>query len=244
MFLVYLSGVRPSVPAIVPSAPVTPASAPAVPANTASKQPAAPPKRVSPVFEFYSKLPEGGQPVTDIAPTTEPPPAAAASAPTGSTSLPSEAQSSHASSTTNTAPVAATAPVDTTTPPAPTTDKASAVQPSHKASEEALDPIQQLLAQKEKEKQQKSVATTKSTVSTKAAGVRYLQAGVFRNRIEAEKLRSKISRLGVNTSVQTINSANGDILQKVLAGPFATAGDVDKAHALLSGSGINTIPVR
>ncbi|HNL92541.1 MAG TPA: hypothetical protein PKH01_06560, partial [Pseudomonadales bacterium] len=71
MFLVYLSGVRPPVPAAVIPPQSTPAT-PVVGSTVTSEQTPAPPKRVSPVFEFYTKLPEGGQPVTDIAPATQP----------------------------------------------------------------------------------------------------------------------------------------------------------------------------
>ena len=63
MFLLYLSGAAPQLPNLKPAQPVAPTTTqPEQKAN----QPAAPPKRVSPVFEFYTKLPEGGQPVTDI----------------------------------------------------------------------------------------------------------------------------------------------------------------------------------
>ncbi|HSC75298.1 MAG TPA: SPOR domain-containing protein [Pseudomonadales bacterium] len=70
MFLVYLSGMAPQLPNLKPAAQQAVA-----PAEQKSSEPAAPPKRVSPVFEFYTKLPEGGQPVTDIQPGTQPPPA-------------------------------------------------------------------------------------------------------------------------------------------------------------------------
>ncbi|HNL92597.1 MAG TPA: SPOR domain-containing protein [Pseudomonadales bacterium] len=61
---------------------------------------------------------------------------------------------------------------------------------------------------------------------------------------EAEKLRNKMSRLGVSTSVRVISDANGAALQKVLAGPFRSSAEADNARTILSGNGISTIAVK
>lgn len=207
MFLVYLSGWAPALPG-APSQAV----APAAPVASQSTEPAAPPKRVSPVFEFYTKLPEGGQPVTDIPPAVQPAPPADA------------------------AQVAAVA---------------------------EQDPIQQLLAQKEAAAAQAAPATAKpgaavavaKTEATKAeipkvepakpaAKGRYLQVGAFRNKAEVDKLRAKISLLGLSPSVQGATNAKGESLQKVMVGPFSSADDMDDARIILSGNGINSIPVK
>lgn len=73
MLLVYLSGFAPPLP--------NPRSAEQKSTTSKSEtkqagEPAAPAKRVSPVFEFYTKLPEGGQPITNIQPGEQPDPAA------------------------------------------------------------------------------------------------------------------------------------------------------------------------
>ncbi len=225
MFLVYLSGVRPPLP--VPASAVTaPDTVTAATGGTvASEQTPAPLKRVSPVFEFYTKLPEGGHPVTDIAPVTQPDNVT----PTP-TQSPAEIQPSTPTSPTTDIPSAAAVV-------APTSEAVK--EPVVQEQEEELDPIQQLLAQKEKER--------KAQTQKPAAGgsARYWQAGVFRNKVEAEKLRSRMSDLGVSASIRSVNgAAGGDTLQKVLVGPFYSADEADKARAILSGRGISTIPVR
>ena len=254
MFLVYLSGVRPPLPAPV-LAPQHPATSSETPA---AEQPPAPPKRVSPVFEFYTKLPEGGQPVTDIAPAeqpTMPPPTTpttdtagqpvAATATAGATPAPATV-----TATAPTAAVAATTTVEPPVAPVPETKTAAVkVQP-----EEELDPMQQLLVQTEQErklkaqekapKEKSSVVAAKTAASASTSGARYLQAGVFRNKAEAEKLRSKMSRLGVGASIRAASDANGASLQKVLAGPFHTSAEADNARLMLNGNGINTIPMK
>ena len=189
----------------------------------AGSEPAAPPKRVSPVFEFYTKLPEGGQPVTDIQPGTQP-----------VLETPAAAQ-----------------PSATTTPPP--------------AVAENLDPIQQLLAEKEAAKVEPTpVAVVKpepakpepakpdaakpeaaKPVTAKApASGRYLQAGVFRNKAEVDKLKARVALLGMKSTVQSATNAKGDTLQKVLVGPFSSAEDMDDARIILGGNGVNTIPVK
>jgi cell division protein FtsN len=123
-------------------------------------------------------------------------------------------------------------------------EPATAVQ-----QKEELDPLQQLLAQKEQEhkekaQKEKAVSANKPAAATAPSGARYLQAGVFRNKTEAEKLRNKMSRLGVSTSVRVISDANGAALQKVLAGPFRSSAEADNARTILSGNGISTIAVK
>ena len=221
MFLVYLSGLAPPVPSLKPSttqAPVTEPHATAKPDNKA-KEPDAPPKRVSPVFEFYTKLPEGGA-VTD---------------------LPAQAPGNPAVPAPGAPPAAATPP--------PATDP---------------DPIQQLIAQQEAAAQGAAAPAAPATASTTApaptpaitppapkpepvasAGKgRYLQAGAFRSKAEVDKLRARISLVGLKPSVQTTRNANGETLQKVVVGPFSSDAAMEDARILLNGNGVKTIPVR
>ena len=238
MFLVYLSGVRPPLPM---QASTAAPHAPAASSASTAEQPPAPPKRVSPVFEFYTKLPEGGQPVTDIAPATQP-----AQLDTKPAVQPAASQQPATSTTTVAQPAATTAMPATE----PVTKEPAKAEPATAAQQqEELDPMQQLLAQKElerKEKAQKEKAASASKPAVEAAssGARYLQAGVFRNKAEAEKLRGKMSRLGVSTSVRAVSGAHGAALQKVLAGPFRSSAEADNARMILSGNGISTIAVK
>lgn len=223
MFLVYLSGVAPQLPNLTlqPSATADkPAAVTGEPATAVELT--APPKRVSPVFEFYTKLPEGGQPVTDLPPEAQP--------------------------TTGVVP-----PTDNTQPTtvAPTTLPATTSPPAA----ENLDPIQQLLAEKAAAKSEtvKSESAKPEPVKSEAAkpeaaksmsNGRYLQAGVFRNKAEVEKLRARISMLGIKPNVQTITNAKGETLQKVTVGPFNSADDMSDARIILNGNGVSTIAVQ
>ena len=223
MFLVYLSGIAPPLPDLKASQSATADHPVQAQPPAAGSEPAAPPKRVSPVFEFYTKLPEGGQPVTDIQPGTQP---------------------------VLETPAAAQPPATTTPPP---------------AVAENLDPIQQLLAEKEAAKVEPTpVAVVKpepakpepakpdaakpeaaKPVTAKApASGRYLQAGVFRNKAEVDKLKARVALLGMKSTVQSATNAKGDTLQKVLVGPFSSAEDMDDARIILGGNGVNTIPVK
>lgn len=202
MFLVYLSGAAPQLPNLK-SAPQ-----PVVQPEQKTSEPAAPPKRVSPVFEFYTKLPEGGQPVTDIAPEI----------------------------------LAPTTPV---TPPVP-------------AEAGAPDPIQQLLAEKEAAAKPESVKPeakvepklepkpepVKPALAKPSVNGQFLQAGVFRNKAEVDKLKARIALLGMKPTVQSVTNAKGETLQKVLVGPFSSMSDMDDAKIILTGNGVNTIPVK
>ncbi|HQQ75609.1 MAG TPA: SPOR domain-containing protein [Pseudomonadales bacterium] len=209
MFLVYLSGAAPQLPNLKSS------QQPVVQPEQKTSEPAAPPKRVSPVFEFYTKLPEGGQPVTDIAPETP-------------------------------------APTTPITPPVP-------------AETGAPDPIQQLLAEKAAAKPElvkpepvkpeaaksetaKPEATkpepAKSLAAKSLSSGRYLQAGVFRNNAEVDKLKARLVLLGMKSTIQPVTNAKGETLQKVLVGPFSSTESMDDAKIILTGNGVNTIPVK
>ncbi|HQQ62802.1 MAG TPA: SPOR domain-containing protein [Pseudomonadales bacterium] len=258
MFLVYISGVAPQLPNLK-AAPKQAQHSEVPPAsNKAGSEPAAPPKRTSPVFEFYTKLPEGGGAVTDAPPGAQPqnvqpqntqaPNASATGTPVPNPSATTPAQPT-ATATTTTAPSAATPAV------APASQTAPAPQKT-----EALDPIQQLLAQQEAEKNksakpekkaepEKKTEVEKKSDTTKLQAVNttgklYLQAGVFRNRTEADKLRAKIASLGFKPSSQNITNHDGETLQKILIGPFNKKTDMDEASIILTGNKINVFPAR
>jgi cell division protein FtsN len=221
MFLVYLSGVAPSLPDLQ-SAQTAPAPT-ALPEQKPSEAPA-PPKRVSPVFEFYTKLPEGGPPVTDL------PPDAA----------------SQATVSTETPPVTAS-PVE---PPDPIqqllaekTAAQVAASPADPAKPEAIKPEPAKTEPAKTEPAKPEVAKKSEAAKPPATG-RYLQAGVFRNKAEVEKLRARIAMLGIKPNVQTITNAKGETLQKVTVGPFSSPDAMTDARIILDGNGVSTIPVK
>ena len=219
MFLVYLSGAAPQLPNLKIAQPVTSAT---TQAEQKPNEPAAPPKRVSPVFEFYTKLPEGGQPVTDI---KQPSPEMPVTTP----------------AVTN----PATAPTPVTSPITPTTT--------------AADPIQQLLAEQaakpepvkpesakpiEVTRPEAKPEPTKPVAAKPLASGRYLQAGVFRNNAEVDKLKARLALLGMKPVIQPVTNAKGETLQKVLVGPFSSTESMDDAKIIMGGNGVNTIPVK
>jgi cell division protein FtsN len=227
MFLVYLSGAAPLLPNLKTAQPVTPT---ATQPEQKPNEPAAPPKRVSPVFEFYTKLPEGGQPVTDI---KQPSPEMPVTTP----------------AVTN---PAATTPTPVAPPITPTTTAAT-------------DPIQQLLAEQaaakpepvksepvkpesakpiEVTKPEAKPEPTKPVAAKPLASGRYLQAGVFRNNAEVDKLKARLALLGMKPVIQPVTNAKGETLQKVLVGPFSSTESMDDAKIIMGGNGVNTIPVK
>lgn len=222
MFLVYLSGLAPQLPNLKAAQQASQAGT-AAPATTAAEPPA-PPKRVSPVFEFYTKLPEGGQPVTDLPPAGQPAagatPPAPVEAPQPAAANPDPIQQLLAEQ----AAAAASPPAAAT--PGPETADTAAAKP------EATKPAP---AKAEAAKPEPAKPAMKG---------RYLQVGAFRNKAEVDKLRAKISLLGLSPSVQSTTNAKGETLQKVLVGPFSSAESMDDAKVILGGNGISAIPVR
>lgn len=251
MFLIYISGAAPQLPNLKATAKQAQHNEKTASDNKTVSEPAAPPKRTSPVFEFYTKLPEGGGAVTDIP---------AGAQPQNSQPQPQNTATQNAVTTAATPTTGEPAPTNTSTPSAtPTTTPAAQTAPAPQKTE-ALDPIQQLLAQQEAEKHkttktekkpeaEKKVDTDKKADATKSTTVNttgklYLQAGVFRNRSEADKLRTKITSLGLKPSTQNITNQDGETLQKILIGPFNKKSDMDDASIILTGNKINVFPAR
>jgi cell division protein FtsN len=225
MFLVYLSGVAPQLPDLQ-SAQTAPAEA--KPEQKPSETPA-PPKRVSPVFEFYTKLPEGGPPVTDLPSETSQAALPATTSPTATSST----------ATTDTPPVAVP-PVETADPIQQLLAERTAAQ----AVATPADPVKPEAAKTEPAKPESVKPEVAKKETAKPPAGRYLQAGVFRNKAEVEKLRARIAMLGIKPNVQTITNAKGETLQKVTVGPFSSADAMTDAKIILDGNGVSTIPVK
>ena len=227
MFLVYLSGVAPQLPNLKTAQPAVPVTSPATPGQPAAgNEPAAPPKRVSPVFEFYTKLPEGGQPVTDIQPGVQPAPeAAVAPLPAANTGAPP-------------------APVAGTENPDPIQQLLAEKEAANIAATKPEQAKVEVTKPEPAKPATVKTETAKPAAAKPAGNGRYLQAGVFRSKGEVDKLKARVALLGMKTTVQTVTSPKGETLQKVLVGPFGSTEDMDDAKIILGGNGVNTIPVR
>ena len=214
MFLVYLSGVAPQLPNLKTEQPVTPT---ATQAEQKSTEPAAPPKRVSPVFEFYTKLPEGGQPVTDIQQPAPEMPAA-----TNNSAVPN--------------PVEVPATPVTATTPDPIqqllAEKAAATPETVRPEPAKPEPVKPEVIKPEVVKPEPA----KLTAAKPLGSGRYLQAGVFRNNAEVDKLKARLALLGMKPVIQPITNAKGEKLQKVLVGPFSSAETMDDAKIIMDGN--------
>lgn len=252
MFLVYLSGVAPRLPNLQ-AAKQVPATGEVVPEKKAS-EPAAPPKRVSPVFEFYTKLPEsGGQPVTDIPAQAQPAPVQADAQPATATT-----DGAPAASTTNLDPIqqllaekeAAKTKPEVAMTDVTKTEVAKTPAPKTETPKESVPPkkseVKVAATKPEPAKPAPAKADPVKTEQAKPAATkgRYLQAGAFRNKTEVERLRARITMLGLTPTVQASTNAKGETLQRVMVGPFTDAGKMKDAQILLGGNGVNTIPTR
>jgi len=71
----------------------------------------------------------------------------------------------------------------------------------------------------------------------------YLQAGAFRNALEADDRKVSISLLGETAAVQRVAGSGGP-LYRIRVGPFASQAELERARDLLKDNGIDSIPVR
>jgi|GEM_PF-2554076 len=76
-----------------------------------------------------------------------------------------------------------------------------------------------------------------------SAGGLYLQAGAFRNALEADDRKLSLSLLGQAAVVQRVVGSGGP-LYRVRLGPFADPTELDRTRELLRENGIDSIPVR
>lgn len=77
----------------------------------------------------------------------------------------------------------------------------------------------------------------------KASSARYLQAGVFGDAVNAAAFREKLASAGIKPLLMKSESRNNRWVYRVLIGPFAEAGQLDKTRARLSADATPTIPV-
>lgn len=87
---------------------------------------------------------------------------------------------------------------------------------------------------------QAAPATTPEPAAQAAAAVEtfYLQVGAFQKAADADNLKAKLALLGIEASIQEVNSPDKGKLLRVRAGPFAKPEEMNKARNELAANGI------
>jgi cell division protein FtsN len=86
-------------------------------------------------------------------------------------------------------------------------------------------------------------ATTSATRPPTAGRQFVLQAGSFRSRDEAERLRESLERLGFETTTMTVTLGGGTQRHRVLVGPYANEPDAHRAITQLRERDIDALPM-
>jgi cell division protein FtsN len=84
---------------------------------------------------------------------------------------------------------------------------------------------------------------TKPTTTDKATSY-FLQVASLRAEPDAERVKARLALLGVHAQIQRITINNRDTFHRVQAGPFHSKEALNRARALLSSNGFQSIPVR
>ncbi|PRB83008.1 SPOR domain-containing protein [Pseudomonas sp. MYb185] len=69
----------------------------------------------------------------------------------------------------------------------------------------------------------------------------YLQAGSFRQRSEADRVRAQILLMGLDARLEDAKLANGEVWHRVQVGPFADQAKLTQAEQTLAGNGFNNL---
>lgn len=69
----------------------------------------------------------------------------------------------------------------------------------------------------------------------------YLQAGSFRQRSEADRVRAQILLMGLDVRLEDAKLANGETWHRVQVGPFADQNKRAQAEQTLAGNGFNNL---
>lgn len=69
----------------------------------------------------------------------------------------------------------------------------------------------------------------------------YLQAGSFRQRAEADKVRAQIILMGLDVRLEDAKLANGEVWHRVQVGPFADRNKLNHAQKTLAGNGFDNL---
>ncbi|MFA5679107.1 MAG: SPOR domain-containing protein [Pseudomonas sp.] len=84
-------------------------------------------------------------------------------------------------------------------------------------------------------------APAKAPEPAAAATQYYLQAGSFRQRSEADRVRAQIILMGLEARLENAKLANGEVWHRVQVGPFADQTRLTQAEQTLSGNGFSNL---
>ncbi|WP_022963660.1 SPOR domain-containing protein [Halopseudomonas pelagia] len=91
-------------------------------------------------------------------------------------------------------------------------------------------------------KPEPAVDDQKPAAVTAASGTRfYLQAGSFRQRAEADRVRAQILLLGLDVNLENARLDGGEIWYRVQVGPFQDRATLSSAQTTLAGNGFENL---
>jgi cell division protein FtsN len=89
---------------------------------------------------------------------------------------------------------------------------------------------------------EKSTDEKKPEDAASASGTRfYLQAGSFRQRAEADRVRAQIRVLGLDVKLENARLDGGEIWYRVQVGPFQDRATLSSAQTTLAGNGFDNL---
>lgn len=93
------------------------------------------------------------------------------------------------------------------------------------------------------DRQREASPSTQPRAAITRPGTYVLQAGVFRNADDAQRIRQQLSLLGVVATIQRI-AVDTDVRHRVRIGPLSNLDEVNAARAKLQGADIESIVIR
>lgn len=87
----------------------------------------------------------------------------------------------------------------------------------------------------------KAESTPEKAATAQSSTRYYLQAGSFRQRAEADKVRAQIILMGLDVRLEDAKLANGEVWHRVQVGPFADRSKLNHAQKTLAGNGFDNL---
>lgn len=110
--------------------------------------------------------------------------------------------------------------------------------------QDATVAVPEKTADKPKVIESKPVLPQAATASTATSTTYYLQAGSFSNADDAEKLKAKLTLLGMEVNVQTATIPDKGVWHRVRVGPYKGMEEVNSARSTLKQNGVEATPTR
>ena len=105
-------------------------------------------------------------------------------------------------------------------------------------------PMREALKETNEQKENKQKVTKQAIEKIKSIpGSYFLQTGSFRSIDDADRMKAKLSLLGFNVSIQSVN-VNGTDYQRVRVGPFVELPVLEESKALLSINGYSYLSLK